>query len=520
MQYQSLITYRPWMGFGDAGGLARDRGGALTVFGVAEGVPKGKIQALYADAPRRRLWIGSREGGLGRIDDPGAERPRIVRITTAEGLSSDEILSLTGDLWGRVYAGSNRGVDRLDPDTGEVRRFTAADGLAKGEVLAAARDGEGALWFVTAHEASRLRPVAERQDASLPVFISGVRIAGIPMEISALGEAVVAAREFRARDTSLSIDFIALGFGAGDLPRYQYRLEGADREWSAPTEQRTVNYGGLTPGQYRFQVRAVTAAGTVSDPPAEVRFFLPRPVWQRWWFLALLSAITTAALYVAYRYRLAQLLQLERVRTRIASDLHDDIGANLTKISILSEVAKQQHGAGGENGLHPLTSIADLSRESVAAMSDIVWAINPRKDNLLDLVRRMRQHAEETLDAAGIALRFTVPEAGADLKLGADLRRQIYLIFKEALNNLVRHAHASRAAIALRVEGAALTLRIEDDGAGFDPTREFDGNGLPGMQKRAAGFGGEVRIESQPGRGAAVTLRVPLRPRRRFSLRI
>ena len=370
------------------------------------------------------------------------------QITVDGDTSTNDTLIALANGQSRTPAITEMGADaeKLEAMLTEVCQYLAR---------AIARDGEGALWFVTAHEASRLRPVAERQDASLPVFISGVRIAGIPMEISALGEAVVAAREFRARDTSLSIDFIALGFGAGDLPRYQYRLEGADREWSAPTEQRTVNYGGLTPGQYRFQVRAVTAAGTVSDPPAEVRFFLPRPVWQRWWFLALLSAITTAALYVAYRYRLAQLLQLERVRTRIASDLHDDIGANLTKISILSEVAKQQHGAGGENGLHPLTSIADLSRESVAAMSDIVWAINPRKDNLLDLVRRMRQHAEETLDAAGIALRFTVPEAGADLKLGADLRRQIYLIFKEALNNLVRHAHASRAAIALQ----PLTLR-------------------------------------------------------------
>src|SRR5262249_20119293 len=158
-----------------------------------------------------------------------------------------------------------------------------------------------------------------------------------------------------------------------------YQLAGIDRDWGAPSFERTVNYPNLPAGTYRFAVRALNAEGVASEPPALLAFTIRRPVLQRWGFVALTLGVLRGLAYAAYRYRLAQLLALERMRTRIATDLHDDIGANLTKISILSEVAKQQYAVpSGENGgLQPLTAIADISRESVAVMSDIVWAINP-----------------------------------------------------------------------------------------------------------------------------------------------
>lgn len=203
------------------------------------------------------------------------------------------------------------------------------------------------------------------------------------------------------------------------------------------------------------------------------------------------------------------------MRTRIATDLHDDIGANLTKIAILTEVAQQRFAplAKDESGFGAgglLENIAETSRESVASMSDIVWAINPKKDSLLDLTRRMRRHAEETLQQRDILLKFHAPAADFELKLDADTRRNVYLIFKESLNNIVRHARATTVKINFRQTPDALFLRIADDGSGFDHTREADGNGLASMRKRAAGFGGTLEITSACGEGTTIVLRVEL----------
>src|SRR5262249_7779122 len=153
--------------------------------------------------------------------------------------------------------------------------------------------------------------------------------------------------------------------------------------------------------------------------------------------------------YSLYRYRVARFVELERVRTRIATDLHDDIGANLTRIVILSEVAQQRLGGESQLNGSPFPSIARISRESVAAMSDIVWAINPRRDSLRDLVRRMRGFASEVFTSRNIEFHFHAPDPEQDIKLGPDLRRDIYLIFKEAVNNIVRHADCARAEIEL-----------------------------------------------------------------------
>src|SRR5205814_9313621 len=155
-------------------------------------------------------------------------------------------------------------------------------------------------------------------------------------------------------------------------------------------------------------------------------------LWLRWWFIALAVLSAGAIVYALYRFRLARILEVADMRTRIATDLHDDIGANLTRIAILSEVAKRQFGNGGEQRQNPLVSIADLARESVASMGDIVWAINPERDSLRDLTRRMRQHAEEVFTLRDIELEFNAPGPERNLKLGAGVRRDLLLIFKEA----------------------------------------------------------------------------------------
>jgi signal transduction histidine kinase len=224
-----------------------------------------------------------------------------------------------------------------------------------------------------------------------------------------------------------------------------------------------------------------------------------------------------------YRYRIGQIIKLERVRTRIATDLHDDIGSSLSKIAILSEVVRQKNRIDGnevavDGKNEPLEIIANTSREMVDSMSDIVWAINPERDNLTDLIQRMRRFAEDILDAQDIGYKFIVPEHLREIALGADVRRDVYLIFKEIVNNLAKYAEASEAIIDIKLENNYLLVEIADDGRGFNvepvlnggSSNSLGGNGLKNMKRRAGNFGGTVQIESTIDTGTRIVLHIPL----------
>ena len=497
-----------WIGLNH--GLARYAHGRFRVFTANEGLPPGKIENIYVDRSGR-LWLASEESGLVRVDHPGAERPAFVSYTTSQGLSSNNTEVIIEDDLGHIYVGGGNRLDRLDPSTGRVKHFTAADGLAPGLFVAALRDRHGVLWFGMTSGLARLAPVAETPPAPPPVLISGVRVSGVPQFVSALGEQETALPDLAPGRNQLQIDFLALGFAPGEVLRYQYRLDGAGADWSELGDQRTVTYAGLGPGRYRFTVRAVNSDGIASDHPAVITFTVRRPVWLRWWFLALSAIFVGLMVRTVYRYRVARLLEIANMRTRIATDLHDDIGANLTRIVLLSEVASRTPGAEpGGRADGPLSSIARIARESVSSMSDIVWAINPKRESLLDLTRRMRQHAEEVFALRDIDLRFNGPSAADSLKLGMDVRRDLLLIFKEAVNNCARHSRCERVEIDLHVEGGRLVLTVVDHGVGFDPSMQGDGHGLLSMERRAHRLNGSLGITSGPGGGTAITLNIPI----------
>jgi signal transduction histidine kinase len=295
-------------------------------------------------------------------------------------------------------------------------------------------------------------------------------------------------------------------------------LEGADAAWTAPTELRTVNYASLPPASYRFLVSALDPSGTPSATPATASFTKLPPYWQRWWFRLLALLGCGSLLYGAHRYNLNRLLELERVRTRIATDLHDDIGASLSQIAILSEVLIQR--SGGDQGLSgQLSGMARSAREVLASMSDIVWAINPRHDHLRDLQQRMRRFASDMFAARNIEFVFRAPAADRDLKLSADMRREIFLVFKEAVNNAVRHSDCTHAEIDLSREGDWLALRVSDNGKGLPACENGAGHGLLNMQARAKTLGGEVTIASAADRGTTIALRVPVGRTRAFPWR-
>jgi ligand-binding sensor domain-containing protein/two-component sensor histidine kinase len=515
-----------WMGFGE-GGLVRYSNHRFVLFTSADGFPEGAIQGLFVDS-HNRLWIASSRSGLGRIDNPAAERPDVKTYTVAEGLSSNRVRSIVEDNWGNLYIGTDESLDRLDPVTGRIKHFTTADGLVNNQVLNGFRDRQGALWFGTNTGLSRFVPEPDRFLPSPAVFINRLQISGDHYPVSELGETIVQDLELASVRNNIQIDFVSLAFGTGEVLRYQYKLEGADQDWSAPSEQRTVKFANLAPGRYRFLVRATNGPGLVSEQPASFSFTILPPIWQRWWFVGLAGMLAVTLAYAFYRYRITRLLELERVRTRIASDLHDDIGANLTRIAILSEVAHSQRSSNRlqetsegfvtemrydtPSGIEdPISSIAQISRESVASMSDIVWAINPKRDHLFDLIQRMRKLASEVLDGRKIECAFSAPDTDRDLRLGVDVRRNVLLIFKEAINNVARHSACSSADIELQVEKSWIMLVVKDNGRGFDFRTLSEGNGLVNMKRRADHLGGEFQVASSEGKGTEIRLKVPYR---------
>lgn len=479
------------------GGVARYRNGTFETFTEKDGAG-GFLTQLFRDSDGR-LWIGTTRG-LVRIDQPDAAKPHFTRFTAKDGLSSNFINALVEDTDHRLYAATGRGIDRLETDSGggiaRIHYYTTADGFVPGELELALRDRYGAIWFSSQLGISQLTLSSERPRTPPPVLVTALTVGGAPVPISEVGQASVAG--LRLQHQPLRIDFVGLGHAPGEVLRYQYKLEGADKDWSAPGPDRSVLYGSLPDGAYRFLVRAVASEGTVSTAPATVEFRIMPPFWRAWWFVLGCAAIVAAIAAGLHQYRLRQLLAVANLRTRIATDLHDDIGASLSQIAVLSEVAQYQAPPDKRGQLN---EIAGIAREVIDSMNDIVWAINPEHDRVGNLVFRMRRFATDLLGGRGVELQFRSTVSDLDEKISADTRRQVYLIFKEALNNIARHSGATTVEVDLDRVGEELVLRVSDNGRGFDPEQKYEGRGLENTRRRAAALGAKVDWRSSPGGG-------------------
>ena len=345
-----------------------------------------------------RLWIVEVGGSVSRIDNLSTRR--LTRDANVErSLMGANVRGMVEDGHGHFYFATTTGIIEVDPATGNSWRYTTAEGLAQNEVWSALASRRGDVWFGTIAGVSRLDATRVRPRISAPAaLIRTVRVNAAARLMSELGDHEVPALTLAPGERQVAIEFFALTFAAGERLRYQYRLEGADADWSPPTPLRSVNYASLSPGAYRFLVRAVTLSGATSATPASVGFRILPPVWQRWWFVAAASVMVVGLVALLYRYRVEQLLAIERVRTRIAADLHDDIGASLSQVAILSELARGEADTRQETA-NTLDRIATTSRELVESIGDIVWGINPKRDRVGDLLQRMRHFASDTFTA-------------------------------------------------------------------------------------------------------------------------
>jgi two-component sensor histidine kinase len=456
-------------------------------------------------------------GGAAYTVEPDTEQPRFARLTTAEGLSSNSILCFVEDTSGRLYICTGHGVDRRDPKTGYVSHYGPTEGLHPdgGDLTTGFRDRRGDLWFGSSEGLVvrfTPRPVLATQPPR--VWMSGVQIGGAPQGVSELGERELVELKVPWDRRQIHVEYSVLNFEEGRDTRVQYKLEGNDAQgWSRPVEQRAVDLISLPPGQHRLLIRAVMPNGRIDDHPAAATFLVLPPFWRTWWFLTITAGLAVFVAGTIHHYRVSRLLELERVRMRIATDLHDDIGSSLSQIAVLSEVARQLTSL-APSTLDELSTIADLSRQVLDSLNDIVWAISPRRDSLSDLTRRMRRFANDVFSARSVRVTFDEPAPHINLQLGPDVRREVFLVFKEAIKNVLRHSECTQITIRFCVRNGRLELSLEDNGQGFDGSQPSDGNGLVSMRQRAERLGGLIEISSVRGQGTTVRMTAPLaRPR-------
>lgn len=407
---------------------------------------------------------------------------RIETYDTDDGLTNNVINCILED-GDRLYLSTNRGVNVLDLRA--PVRATALYGLGRrtGNTGACLQDRRGRFWFgiqstLIRYDATKERP--RRRPRALLTAPPGV------------------AEPLPHDHNELTFSFTGIDLAA-HLMRFRYRLEGLDRDW-IETDQRSVRYPNLLPGSYRFTVEAVNDAGLWSGP-AELPFTILAPPWWRRpglvLGLAVLGVALAGGLYAMGRVR--QLLEVERLRTAIAADLHDQIGAGLTDIAILSEVAVRKTG-----DLPELARVAATARDLVDGLGDIVWLVNPRRDSLYELFLRLKDSYAELFADAGALLEVADLSPFEGVRLPMAYRQDLHLLFQEALRNALRHSGCRRAELTVNLHGRRLDVALRDDGAGFDTeSRAGQGEGLEIMRRRAARLGGRLTIESSAA-GTAV----------------
>jgi signal transduction histidine kinase len=304
----------------------------------------------------------------------------------------------------------------------------------------------------------------------------------------------------------LTIEYSSITFkNVADI-RYQYKLEGADNEWSVLSERGFVEYASLNPGNYTFYVRAamVGAEDEVGEETS-LSFHIQPAFYQTVWFYSLIFIVIASLLYTFYRYRMRHVLKMERLRMGIASDLHDEIGSTMSGISMISDMASRKD-KDSELG-KVLSKISKNSRETLNSMDDIIWSVKPQNDSLSSLTVRLREYAISICELKNISFNMHMDEAINSMKLGMEERRSIYLIVKESINNAVKHSGCSQLSVTFTITHKLLDITIVDNGCGFDPTVRGTRNGVTNMERRAKQARLEFKIKSEKNNGTFISLK-------------
>ncbi len=513
--------------------------GPVTTLAMTNGLSDNTVRALHEDT-NGVMWAGTTHG-LNRIElrrvGSNDTVASLHRFTLRDGLPDELVNGLIGDDLGQLWVSGGRGLYRArlselnDVAQGRARRadfvaYDESDGLLTSETSgfrshpSSCKTQDGKLWFATPRGVITVDPARLPEPAPPNVLLE---------RIVADGQVLL---DYTTRDPvlqwppgglrSLEIHFTAPEFRAPEKLRFQYRLAGNDRDWIDAGTRRVASYTNLKPGRYRFEVLAASHHGLWSRTGAGFSFHLAPHYWQTWWFWTALAVALAGAIAAAVRWRVREVRRLHalekeagvlRERERIAQDMHDDIGARLSQLSMLVDSVTDSPASRADGASPP--TLREVVREAAESLDATVWAVKPDNDTLRHLAEYLAAYAHDYLSATTLRLEIDLPREIPAWPIAAEQRHHLFLAAKEALHNAVRHARAQRVLLRLMLMENGFTLEITDDGCGLPPHllanphgAASEQDGLRNLRRRAESAGGELRLESAPHQGTRIILSI------------
>jgi signal transduction histidine kinase len=533
-----------WIGT-EGDGLYRYQEKSRAHFEKGGGLLSDWIRTLYVDA-QGTLWIGTAGGGLSRWHNG-----QLTAFTTREGLPDNTISQILEDGKGRLWLGSNRGIacvgkrELEELVAGKIavvypQVYGRAEGMPSEECTggfypAGLKTQSGQLCFATLKGIVVADPRQRTADAPAPaVVLEETLIDGVAADMrpppaagrkgngganpaTPAGETEIRIGPGKHR---LEFRYTGMSFSSPERVRFRYRLAPLDTDWVEAGARRAAFYSYVPPGQYRFRVIACNSGGIWNEAGAGVSLIVSPYLWQAWWFIGLASLASLAAVAGTVRVmeknkhqRRLKLIEqeraLERERARIAQDLHDDLGSSLTRISLLSDLARSDKDNPGQVEAHA-QKISQSAGQTVRALEEIVWALRPGSDSLQSLVEYIAHFANELFEGDSAHCRLDLPHDLPTHSLPPEMRHNIFLVVKEALTNAFKHSHAHEVRVQAKASARTLEMVVQDDGQGFEaqalPPKPGKRQGLGNMRRRAEVMGGTLVVESAPGKGTTVRL--------------
>ena len=509
-------------------------------------IPDNRVYILYKDR-KDNFWVGTYGGGLSKFNPvTGKFQNLFTHQTSTQSLGIDKILSILEDSDGTIWIGtSGGGLCRFTPDDKKYFCYSKNDGLTSSVVYGILEDNSGNLWISTDDGIFMLNRStgkftqfgiedglqsleysggASHKDKEGKIYFGGINGLNFfnPDDIITRSYippvAITSVNIFNNRlkgefnelilsydQNFISFEFAALDYSNPGRNKFSYILEGFDEEWqNSDFSRRVAFYTNLPAGTYKFHVIGSNPDGVWNEEGAVISLIINPPFWQTWWFLTLIVVLIGFLIYYTSTIKIKTQLAMERLKTKIASDLHDNVGAGLTEISILSEVANQKQDRSPTALANELKTISETARELVDNMSDIVWVVNPQRDSLYDLIIKLKDSYNEFLNSVGISFQVKNIDKTNDVHLPMEYKQNLLLMFKEAINNSIKHSKCSKIILEASINNETVVLSLSNDGYGFDLQNHKSGNGMRNMESRANKIGGNITWESSSGHGTKV----------------
>ena len=457
-----------------------------------------RVMSVFEDS-ERRLWIGTYGGGLDYFERKSG---RFKRYNDRNGLLSNVVYGIVEDENKNLWLSTDNGIFKFEISSETFVHYDIQDGLQSREFNGGAyfKNNEGEIFFGGINGINYFIPKnVKKNTAAPPIVINKFKI----FDSEWKGELKEICLSYN--QNFISFEFAALDFTNPSGNKYAYMLENFDKDWRyTDAKYRIANYTNLPYGRYVFRVKGTNNDGVWNIEGTRVVLIIYPPFWLSWWFITLFSIAFSIPALLIIKFRLDKIKSIEKLKTKLAADIHDNIGAGLTEISILSELVANNIAKEQENVRSKLQYIGHTARKLVDDLSDIVWVINPNQDSLYDLIIRLKNSYDEVFSYMGISFKTDNIEKLAEMKLSMEYRQNLYLIFKEGINNCIKHSKCKKILLQVNIKGNVIQMSLKDDGQGLIEKSGRKGNGLVNIKTRAKIIGGKVYWHSVPNEGTTV----------------